>query len=60
MLVVGIASGLPSDDVTLGDVVLGTWIHDYTLEAFKTGHEVTYAYSPAGLWVSIHASQARR
>lgn len=43
VLVVGIAGGLPSDDVTLGDVVLGTRIHDYTVEAVKVGHEVTYA-----------------
>jgi nucleoside phosphorylase len=43
VLVVGIAGGLPSDDVTLGDVVLGTWIHEYTVTAFQTGHEVTYA-----------------
>jgi nucleoside phosphorylase len=43
VLVVGTAGGLPSDDVTLGDVVLGTRIHDYTVEAVKTGHEVTYA-----------------
>jgi nucleoside phosphorylase len=43
VLVVGIASGLPPDDVTLGDVVLGTWLHYYTVEAVKTGHEVTYA-----------------
>jgi len=26
-----------SDDVTLGDVVLGTSLHDYTVEAVKTG-----------------------
>jgi len=43
VLVVGIASGLPSDDITLGDVVLGTRIHDYTVEAVKSGHEVTFA-----------------
>ena len=43
VLVVGIAGGLPSDDVTLGDVVLGTRIHDYTVAAVKSGHEVTYA-----------------
>lgn len=43
ILVVGIAGGLPSDDVTLGDVVLSTRIHDYTVEARKTGHEATYA-----------------
>jgi nucleoside phosphorylase len=43
VLVVGIAGGLPSDDVTLGDVVLGTRIHDYTVAAIKAGHEATYA-----------------
>ncbi len=43
ILVVGIAGGLPSDDVTLGDVVLSTRIHDFTVEARKTGHEATYA-----------------
>ncbi|HEX2686329.1 MAG TPA: hypothetical protein VHN14_06915 [Kofleriaceae bacterium] len=45
VLVVGIAGGLPSDDVTLGDVVLGTRIHDFTVEAVGAGHEVTYAAS---------------
>jgi nucleoside phosphorylase len=43
VLVVGIAGGLPSNDVTLGDVVLGTRIHDYTVEAVNSGHHVTYA-----------------
>jgi nucleoside phosphorylase len=43
VLVVGIAGGLPSDDVTLGDVVLSTRIHDFTVEARKAGQEVTYA-----------------
>ncbi|HWO25377.1 MAG TPA: AAA family ATPase [Kofleriaceae bacterium] len=43
VLVVGIAGGLPSDDVTLGDVVVSTRIHDFTVEARKTGQEPTYA-----------------
>lgn len=43
ILVVGIAGGLPSDEVTLGDVVLSTRIHDFTVEARKIGHEATYA-----------------
>jgi nucleoside phosphorylase len=43
VLVVGIAGGLPSDDVKLGDVILSTRIHDFTVEARKTGEEPTYA-----------------
>ncbi len=43
LLVVGIAGGLPSDDLTLGDVVLSTRINDYSVEARKEGSEPTYA-----------------
>lgn len=43
VLVVGIAGGLPSDDVTLGDVVVSTRIHDFTIEARKAGEAPTYA-----------------
>src|SRR6185436_16020269 len=43
ILVVGIAGGLPSDDVTLGDVVISTRIHDFTVEARKAGQEPAYA-----------------
>ena len=43
VLLIGIAGGLPSDDITLGDVVLSTRIHDFTVEARKVGDEVTYA-----------------
>ncbi|HWO24006.1 MAG TPA: CHAT domain-containing protein [Kofleriaceae bacterium] len=43
VLVVGIAGGLPSDDVKLGDVVISTRIHDFTVEARKAGQEPTYA-----------------
>src|SRR6185295_8571910 len=37
VLVVGIASGRPSDDVQLGDVVVSTRIHDFTVEMRKAG-----------------------
>lgn len=42
VLVVGIAAALPSHDITLGDVVLSTRIHDFTVEARKAGQETTY------------------
>jgi nucleoside phosphorylase len=42
VVVVGIAGGLPSDDVRLGDVVVSTRIHDFTLEARKTGQAPSY------------------
>ncbi|HEX8115203.1 MAG TPA: DUF4351 domain-containing protein [Kofleriaceae bacterium] len=43
MLVVGIAGGRPSSDVTLGDVVVSTRIHDFTVEARKAGEPPAYA-----------------
>jgi nucleoside phosphorylase len=46
ILVVGIAGGLPSDDVTLGDVVLSTRIHDFSLEARR--FEEATAYNVGG------------
>jgi nucleoside phosphorylase len=42
ILVVGIAGGLPSDDISLGDVVLSTRVHDFSLEARKFQEETTY------------------
>lgn len=45
LLVVGIAGGLPSDDLTLGDVVLSTRINDYSVEARKESAEPQYALS---------------
>jgi nucleoside phosphorylase len=42
ILLVGIAGGLPSDDVMLGDVVLSTRIHDFTVEERKPD-QVRYA-----------------
>jgi len=58
VLVVGIASGLPSDDFTLGDVVLGTRIHDYTLEAVTAGHDTTYAVTGGPIDRAIAAAVA--
>jgi nucleoside phosphorylase len=43
VIIVGIAGGLPSDDLTLGDVVIATRIHDFTLEARKAGEEASYS-----------------
>jgi nucleoside phosphorylase len=43
VLVVGIAGGRPSDDVKLGDVVISTRIHDFTVEARKADETPTYA-----------------
>ena len=43
VLVVGIAGGLPSDDLKLGDVVVSTRLHDFTVEARKAGKAPTYA-----------------
>jgi WD40 repeat protein/nucleoside phosphorylase len=43
VLVVGIAGGLPSDDVKLGDVILSTRIQDFTVEARKYSKKTTYA-----------------
>ncbi|HEX7842651.1 MAG TPA: CHAT domain-containing protein, partial [Kofleriaceae bacterium] len=43
VLVVGIAGAPPSDDVKLGDVVISTRIHDFTVEARKAGQEPAYS-----------------
>jgi nucleoside phosphorylase len=58
LLVVGIAGGLPSDDVTLGDVVLSTRINDYTLEARKWRERSTYNIGGGPVAKSIAASVA--
>jgi nucleoside phosphorylase len=42
ILVVGIAGGLPSDDITLGDVVLSTRVHDFSVEARKFREDTSY------------------
>jgi WD40 repeat protein/nucleoside phosphorylase len=43
LLVVGIAGAPPSEDVKLGDVVVSTRIHDFTVEARKAGQEPAYS-----------------
>lgn len=43
ILVVGIAGGVPSADVTLGDVVLSTRILDFTVEAQTVDEAPTYS-----------------
>src|ERR1700733_2276424 len=42
ILVVGIAGGLPSDDISLGDVVLSTRVHDFSVEARKFREDTSY------------------
>ncbi len=46
LLVVGIAGGIPSDAFTLGDVVVSTRIHDFSVEAVL--HESKPEYALAG------------
>ena len=43
ILVVGIGGGFPPGDVTLGDVVISTRIHDFTVGARKYKEQPTYA-----------------
>jgi nucleoside phosphorylase len=43
VLVVGIASGAPSDELKLGDVILSTMIHDFTVEGRKLEARPMYA-----------------
>jgi nucleoside phosphorylase len=42
LLVVGIAGGVPSADISLGDVVLSTRVFDFSVEARRFGEETTY------------------
>lgn len=58
LLVVGIAGGLPSDDITLGDVVLSTRIHDYSVEARKTRSKPSYAMTGGPIAKKIAAGIA--
>src|SRR6185436_16389210 len=43
VLMVGLAAGLPSTDVKLGDVVVSTRIHDFSVEVRKPGKAPAYA-----------------
>lgn len=58
LLVVGIAAGLPSDDVTLGDVIVSTRINDYSVEARKAKSLTTYNLSGGPIAKSIAAGVA--
>jgi nucleoside phosphorylase len=58
LLVVGIAGGLPSDDITLGDVVLSTRIHDFSVEARKFQENTTYSVAGGPIAKSIAAGVA--
>jgi len=42
LVVVGIAGGVPSDDFSLGDVIVGTQVVDFTREAVKQGKPSEY------------------
>ncbi|MFP2929017.1 hypothetical protein ACLESO_28220 [Pyxidicoccus sp. 3LG] len=43
LLVVGIAGGVPSEDFSLGDVVVSTRVHDFSVEAVIQGRDSEYA-----------------
>lgn len=58
LLVVGIAGGLPSDDIGLGDVVLSTRVLDFSVEARRFGLETTYNVGGGPISKSIAAGIA--
>lgn len=58
LLVVGIAGGLPSDDISLGDVVLSTRVNDFSVEARKFQEETTYNIGGGPISKSIAAGLA--
>lgn len=58
LLVVGIAGGLPSDDISLGDVVLSTRVNDFSVEARKFQEETTYNIGGGPISKSIAAGVA--
>ncbi len=58
LLVVGIAAGLPSDDITLGDVVIATRVNDYTVEARKARERTTYNISGGPVAKELQAKVA--
>lgn len=58
LLVVGIAGGVPSDDVTLGDVVLSTRILDFSVEARKFEEATTYSVGGGPIAKAIAAGVA--
>jgi nucleoside phosphorylase len=58
LLVIGIAGGLPSDDLFLGDVVISTRILDFSLEARKFGEATTYSVGGGPIAKEIAAGVA--
>jgi nucleoside phosphorylase len=58
VLVVGIAGGLPSDDISLGDVVLSTRVLDFSVEARKFQEDTTYNVGGGPIAKSIAAGVA--
>lgn len=58
LLVVGIAGGLPSDDITLGDVVISTRVVDFSVEARKFQEQTTYSVGGGPVARSISAGIA--
>jgi nucleoside phosphorylase len=58
ILVVGIAGGLPSDEISLGDVVLSTRILDFNVEARKFRDDTTYNVGGGPIAKSIAAGVA--
>jgi nucleoside phosphorylase len=56
--VVGIAGGLPSDDISLGDVVLSTRVLDFSVEARKFQEDTTYNVGGGPIAKSIAAGVA--
>jgi nucleoside phosphorylase len=58
LLVVGIAGGLPSDDISLGDIVLSTRVLDFSVEARKFQEETTYNVGGGPIAKSIAAGIA--
>jgi nucleoside phosphorylase len=53
LLVVGIAGGLPSEDITLGDVVVSTRIVDFSVEARKFEDNTSYSIGGGPIAKSI-------
>ena len=58
LLVVGIAGGLPSDDISLGDIVLATRVLDFSVEARKFEENTTYSVGGGPIAKSIAAGIA--
>ncbi|HWX36011.1 MAG TPA: hypothetical protein VNZ53_52420, partial [Steroidobacteraceae bacterium] len=58
LLVVGIAGGLPSDDISLGDIVLSTRVLDFSVGARKFQEDTTYSVGGGSIAKSIAAGIA--